>query len=113
MLVRFASLCFLALLASGCPKPRTSAATQPTPVAFDPAGSDPKALAVVDAGVNALGGKANWDKLKELKFTVKYKDGDVLKAQFEHAWDRWNGRHYWATVDMATTKGKPDEVRIM
>jgi hypothetical protein len=113
MLVRFASSCLLALLVAGCPKPRTSAATQPTPVAFDPAQSDPKALAVVDAGTNALGGKANWDKLKELKFRVQYKDGDVLKAQFDHAWDRWNGRHYWATLDMATTNGKPEDVRIM
>ena len=110
------SLFALALVAgaTGCPKPRTSAATQPTPAAFDPAQSDPKALAVVDAGLEKLGGYANWEKMKELKFSVAYKDGEVKKAGFDHAWDRWNGRHYWVTVDMTTTTtGKAEDVKYM
>lgn len=89
------AVCAVALTA--CPKPRTSAATQPTPAAFDPAGSDPKAVELVDAAVAKYGGPAAWEGLKELKFTVKYKDGDTVKAHFQHAWDRWNGRHYFAT----------------
>lgn len=115
MLVRRPSSCLLALAlvvgAGGCPKPRTSAATQPTPVAFDPAQSDPKALAVIDAAVNKQGGLANWEKLKELKFTVTYKDGDTVKAQFKHSWDRWNGRHYFVTPVMSTMGGKPEDVQ--
>ncbi len=109
--------CLLALAlvvgASGCPKPRTSAATQPTPVAFDPSQSDPKAIEVVDAGLAKLGDPASWEKLKELRFTVTYKDGESVKAEFLHAWDRWNGRHYWRTVDMTTVGGKPEDVRHM
>lgn len=113
MLVRFVSFALLGLLLAACPKPRTSAATQPTPAAFVATGSDPKALEVVTAGHNALGGYANWEKLKELEFSVTYKDADVVKAQFDHAWDRWNGRHYWVTVDMTTTGGKPEDIRRM
>lgn len=89
------AVCALALTA--CPKPRTSAATQPTPAAFDAAASDPKAVELVDAAIAAHGGADGWVNLKELRFTVQYKDGDTVKAQFEHAWDRWNGRHYFAT----------------
>lgn len=115
MFVRSLSSSLLALAlvagASGCPKPRTSAATQPTPAAFDPAQSDPKALAVVDAAVNKQGGLANWEKLKELKFTVTYKDGETMKAQFKHSWDRWNGRHYFVTPVMSTMGGKPEDVQ--
>ncbi len=94
------AVCAIALTA--CPKPRTSAATQPTPAAFDPAGSDPKALELVDAAIDKYGGTAPWASLKELSFTVKYKDGEALKAVFQHSWDRWNGRHYFATQSPAT-----------
>jgi len=101
--------CALAL--GGCPKPRTSAATQPTPAAFDATGSDPAAVALVDAAVAALGGPDAWTKLKELKFTVTYKDGETVKATFEHAWDRWNGRHYFVTPVTSTLGGKAEDVQ--
>ena len=97
---------------AGCPKPRTSAATQPSPAAFDAAKSDPKALEVVDAAHAALGGYDRWETLKEMKFTVKYtQDGD-LKAQHTHWWDRWNGRHRFQNVDVNTLGGEDDEVRM-
>lgn len=102
----------LLLASAGCPKPRTSAATQPTPVAFDPAQSDPAAVAVVDAGVTALGGADKWMKLKELKFTIKYTQGGKVQAEHSHAWDRWNGRHRWQNTDMTSVGGTPDDVRI-
>ncbi|HVK72239.1 MAG TPA: hypothetical protein VM734_02925 [Kofleriaceae bacterium] len=105
------SLCTLAL--AGCPKPRTSAATQPTPAAFDPAQSDPAAVAVVDAGVAALGGADKWTNLKQLRFTIAYKQDGQTKARFEHAWDRWNGRHYFVTADQATVGGKPEDVKYI
>ena len=100
-----------ALALTGCPKPRTSAATQPTPAAFDPAQSDPAAIAIVDAAVASLGGADKWTGAKQLKFSIAYKQDGVVKAQFEHAWDRWNGRHYFVTTDMATVGGKPEDIK--
>lgn len=115
MSARFASSLALALAlaaaGTGCGKPRTAAATQPTPVAFDPAASDPKAVELVDAAVTALGGGVAWEGLKELKFTVTYKDGETTKAQFQHSWDRWNGRHYFVTAVTSTLGGKPEDVQ--
>jgi hypothetical protein len=111
-LVAAVALLAVPLLAA-CPKPRTSAATQPSPAMFDVSKSDPKAIAVVDAGIAALGGYANWEKLKELRFGITYNlDGEV-KAVYEHAWDRWNGRAYFAATQMATTHGKPEDVKVL
>ncbi len=109
---KLALLVPLLLASAGCPKPRTSAATQPTPVAFDPAQSEPTAIAVVDAGVAALGGAEHWAKLKELKFTVRYTQDGKLQAEHSHAWDRWNGRHRWQNTDIASLGGQPEDVRI-
>jgi hypothetical protein len=110
-----AALAATLLLALGaCGKPRTAAATQPTPAAFDPAGSDPKALEVVDAGLAALGGGAAasaWDAVKELRFSVKYTLDGTLKGWFKHAWDRWNGRHAFFLADLTTDTGKPGELK--
>lgn len=100
-------------LLAACPKPRTSAATQPSPLAFDATKSDPKAIEVADAGVTALGGYAQWETLKELSFSISYLQDGENKAQFEHSWDRWNGRHYFVATDMATTRGKPDEIKVL
>ncbi len=101
----------LVLAAAGCPKPRTSAATQPTPAAFDPAQSEPAAIAVVDAGVAALGGADKWAKLKELRFTMQYTNDGKLQAEHSHWWDRWNGRHRMQNTDISTLGGDPDDVR--
>lgn len=109
MFVRLVSFALVGLLFTACGKPRTAAATQPTPVAFDPTASDPKALEIVDAAVNKLGGQASWERLKELKFTVQYKDGDTVKATFQHAWDRWNGRHYFVTPLPLPPGAKPED----
>lgn len=102
----------LLLALPGCPKPRTSAATQPTPVAFDPARSDAAAIAVVDAGTAALGGADKWTTLKELQFTIKYTQAGKLQAEHTHSWDRWNGRHRFQNVDIGSLGGDPDDVRI-
>ena len=40
---------------AACGGGRTTAATQPSPAAFDPAKSDPKAVAAIDAMLGALG----------------------------------------------------------
>jgi hypothetical protein len=109
---KLALLVPLLLAASGCPKPRTTAATQPTPAALDTAKSDPKAIEVVDAAHAALGGYDKWEKLKELKFTTKYTNDGNLQAQHVHWWDRWNGRHRFQNVDVKSLGGDPDDVRI-
>ena len=83
-------------LAAACGPGRTSARLPPGPP-FDPAQSDPEALAIVDAGVAALGGAEAWDKVQQLSFEVDYKLDGVTQAMFVHHWDRWNGRHYFAT----------------
>ncbi len=102
-----------ALAFAGCAKPRTSAATQPSLAAFDPAQSDPKAVAIVDAAVTKLGGADKWTGLKQLRFTSAYKQDGVLKARFEHAWDRWNGRHLFISLDMQTAAAEPDDRKYL
>jgi hypothetical protein len=78
---------------------RTSAATQTGAKAFDAAASDPKAIAVADQLMAAVGGEANWVKAKQLQWTqVIAQDGKVVNA-FHHAWDRWNGRHQFTRID--------------
>src|SRR5688572_10818239 len=98
--MRTALLLVASALAAGCPKPRTSAATQPAGLAFDPAASDAKALETADAMIAALGGYDKWNAVKELSFEVKIKVGEDLKLWGIHSWDRWNGRHNLQLVDM-------------
>lgn len=97
-------------LLAACPKPRTSAATQPTPAAFDPAKSDPKAIEVVDAALTALGGYDKWEKVKEIQFASQIVVDGTVKSEFFHSYDRWNGRAFYDATDMATVGGDPDDV---
>jgi len=96
---------------------RTSPATQPGVAAFDPAGSDPKALALVDQALAALGGREAWDKVKQIRWDQRYsRDGAVLGIN-SHAWDRWNGRHRYESVSIESMKkaekeGRPDDVQV-
>jgi len=111
--MRTALLALIVVLAAGCPKPRTSAATQPTPAAFEPAASDAKAIEIADAGLAALGGHDKWEAVKELQFDVKYSFQGEVKIRASHGWDRWNGRHNYQEIDLASLKsGKPDDVRV-
>ncbi len=87
------------LAAAACGPKRSTAASQPSPAAFDVAKSDPKALAVIDAGMTALGGYDRWLAVKELRFDVKYSLDGKLLGWNHHAWDRWNGRHEFGTAD--------------
>jgi len=111
--MRTVLLILASVLAAGCPKPRTNAATQPMPAAFDPAASDAKALELADAGLAALGGYDKWTKLKELQFSAKYSLDGQLKLWAIHQWDRWNGRHNLKMVDLASlVSGKPDDMVV-
>lgn len=111
--MRTALLALIVFLAAGCPKPRSTAATQPTPAAFDPKTSDPKAIEIVDAGLVAIGGHDKWEAVKELSWEVEYSLDGVVQSHTSHSWDRWNGRHNFQAVNMETTKsGKPDDIKV-
>ncbi|HXO29659.1 MAG TPA: hypothetical protein VOA80_20070, partial [Thermoanaerobaculia bacterium] len=47
--------------------------------------SDPKAVAVADATLAAMGGQAAWDGTHYLRFT--------FAGRRTHFWDKWTGRH--------------------
>jgi hypothetical protein len=105
----------IALLAAACGGGRTSPATQPG--AFNPAASDPKAVAVADQMLAKLGGVAAWNGVKQIKWEQRYIRDGKMTALFRHAWDRWNGRHRWEQVDLesmekAKREGGPDAADI-
>jgi hypothetical protein len=107
-----ASLLFVALAAcaSACGSSRTAAATQKSPVAFDPSTSDPQAIQAVDAMAAALGvapGVDRWAQVKQIRWEVKYLMNDELKGWFKHSWDIWNGRHRYE-VALADQLSAPD-----
>ncbi len=101
----------LAGVLAGCPSPRTTAATRPTPVAFQPANSEPAALEQVDAALAALGAGDKWNQIKELRFDVLYTVEGKAAARYQHSWDRWNGRHALRTADMRTTDNREEDIR--
>jgi hypothetical protein len=115
----FAAVAGLSLLvAAGCGSSRTTAATQSTVAAFDPAKSDPKAVAIADKMIAKLGGYPAWDATRQIQFDLKYYNGGQLQSWFKHAWDKWNGRHRFEHVDMNTLReaereGDPGRVRSL
>jgi hypothetical protein len=120
MLTAFRPIALVALFlaAAGCGEKRTSAATQTTPAAFNPASSDAEAVAAVDKMLTALGGHATWDAAKQIQFEQRYMLDGKLQGIFRHAWDKWNGRHRFEHVDMSTVakaeaEGNPGLVRSL
>jgi hypothetical protein len=102
------ALVVLAAALPACGPGRTVAATQPSPAAFDPAASDPDALALVDAAIAELGGAERWEAAKQVRFTLRYLLDGELKGWYVHHWDRWNGRHNYRVADLAAAKEGPD-----
>lgn len=103
-----------ALAAAACGPKRTTAASQPTPAAFDASKSDPNALAIVDAAHAALGGYDKWVAVKELRFGLQYSADGKLQGWWQHRWDRWNGRHDFVMGDpptVLTSGGDPAKVK--
>lgn len=76
-----AFLCSLALVAAGCRA--QPGAVNPPCAGFDLAGSDPRALALADEVMQALGGRAAWDKARVLQWT--------FFSRRKHTWDKWTG----------------------
>jgi hypothetical protein len=79
-----AFLCSLALVPLACQAGSRGAASANPPCAgFDMAGSDPRALAIADQVMQALGGRAAWDKARILCWTYL--------SRRKHTWDKWTG----------------------
>jgi len=79
-----AFLCLSALLLGACHSPtQTSAGANPPCAGFDAAGSDPRALALADEVMQAMGGRAAWDKARVLCWT--------FFGKRKHVWDKETG----------------------
>src|SRR5262245_45017036 len=64
---------------------------------------DPKAVAVAEAALDAMGGKKAFEALRTLKFDfVVERDGKEV-SRIHHVWDRWDGRY---RVDAINREGK-------
>jgi hypothetical protein len=87
------------LLAAACGPGRTSAATQPTPAAFDASKSDAQAVALADEVIAAVGGEAAWAQVKQITWQQKVTVDGETRIDSRHSWDRWNGRHRYQLVD--------------
>jgi hypothetical protein len=69
------------------------AAAAPAPSVAAPAGSDPKAVAVADHVMQALGGQEAWNATRYLRFDFAVDRGGKTLARRAHTWDKWNGRY--------------------
>jgi hypothetical protein len=94
--MRFASLALcLALAACGGGSNRSTFARYPgSPAAFDRTAQDAKAVEVADKVVAAVGGPANWNAAKQLRWEVSVQHDGKEIIGGEQAWDRWNSRHW-------------------
>jgi hypothetical protein len=91
-----ATLGLLVSCLCGCGPGRTTFASYPSAaLAFDRAGSDPKAMEIADKVIAAAGGRDKWAAAKQIRWseTVTLGEGKP-PVKLEQAWDRWNGRHY-------------------
>ncbi len=91
---RFVLAAFSALLTTGLPP---GAGAQTT-------ASDPKATAVADRVMTALGGHKAWEGTRFLRFDFAVdREGKALFSR-AHTWDKWNGRY---RLEGKTEKGDP------
>ncbi len=72
----------------------TLASAEGAPKAFDPAGSDPQAIAAVDQAQHTLGMPESWHKAHYIEFTFGSARNDSLQGKGRHhCWDTWTGRY--------------------
>ncbi|HEU4402270.1 MAG TPA: hypothetical protein VFT43_09205 [Candidatus Polarisedimenticolia bacterium] len=86
---RLLALTALAMILAG-------AAPAPT---FDPTQSDPRAIAVADQVLQALGGQKAWDDTRFLRFSFVVEEAGKQVASRTHLWDRWGGRLRYEKTD--------------
>ena len=68
------------------------------------AASDPKAVAIADQVMTALGGPKAWEGTRFLRFDFAVdREGKALFSR-SHTWDKWNGRY---RLESTTKKGDP------
>ncbi len=96
--LRFPAACALLAVAS-LAAPRALAADR-----FDPSRSDPKAVALADQVIAALGGEKAWNDLRYLSWTFEVYLNDTLRSSRRHCWDKRTG---WHRVDGTTRAGLP------
>ncbi len=65
----------------------------PRPVRAETATSDPRAVAIANQVMKALGGKQRWDRLRYLRWMFEVAVGDTLRPPRRHAWDKHTGWH--------------------
>jgi hypothetical protein len=66
--------------------------------------SDPKAVALADKVMAALGGQKAWDGTRFLRFDFAVERGGKALFSRAHTWDKWNGRY---RLESKTEKGEP------
>ena len=55
--------------------------------------SDPRAVAIADRVMQALGGTAAWNRTRYLRFDFAVENGGKTVTSRAHTWDKWTGRH--------------------
>ena len=58
-----------------------------------PASSDPRAVAIADRVMQALGGTDPWSATRYLRFDFAVERGGKTVVSRAHTWDRWTGRY--------------------
>lgn len=66
--------------------------------------SDPRAIAVADQVMKALGGRERWDALPALRWSFGNSVNDTVRSTRRHAWDRRTGQHRVEGVTRTGTK---------
>jgi hypothetical protein len=92
--------------ASPSPAPAASpaaASPAPTPAPTPVPTPDPKAVAIADRVLEALGGKDAWDKTRYLRFDFGVEREGKLQTR-AHTWDKWTGRY---RLEAQTREGEP------
>jgi len=87
----FAAPAALALFVATTPAAAQTPAPEASPAA--PAASNPKATAVADQVLEALGGKAAWDATRYLRFDFAVEAEGKSRTPRRHWWDKQTGRY--------------------
>ena len=69
----------------------------------DASGSDPRAIAIADQVMAALGGKKEWGAVRGLRWSFGSMLGDSVRSERRHAWDKQTG---WHRVDGVNRQGE-------
>ena len=76
----------------------------PAPARAETAASDPRAVAIADQVMVAMGGKDAWEKLPGLRWSFDVTVNDTLRSSRREAWDR---KTDWYRVEGKTRAGQP------